>query len=79
MCVAGACSGVSKEPHIKLAFLTEATWQFGRRKCAEGGENLTEQQQREIEAQILEFYGKQRVEGSKILDKAGIIPGRGGG
>jgi hypothetical protein len=77
-CVAGACGGVLKEPHIKLAFLAEATWQFGRRKCAEGGENLTEQQIREIEAQILEFYGKQRVEGSKILDKAGIIPGRGG-
>jgi hypothetical protein len=78
MCVAGACGGVLKEPHIKLAFLAEATWQFGRRKCAEAGENLTDQQIGEIEAQILEFYGKQRVEGSKILDKAGIVPGKGG-
>jgi hypothetical protein len=77
MSVAGACGGVLKEPHIKLAFLAEATWQFARRKCAEAGENLTEQQVQEIEAQILEFYGKQKVEGSKILDKAGIIPGRG--
>jgi hypothetical protein len=78
MCVAGACCGVLKEPHIKLAFLGEATWQFARRKCAEGGENLTERQIQEIEAQVLEFYQKQKVEGSKILDKAGIIPGRGG-
>jgi hypothetical protein len=78
MCVAGACGGCLKEPHIKLAFLAEATWQFARRKCAEGGKNLTKQQIRDIEAQVLEFYGRQKVEGSKILDKAGIIPGRGG-
>jgi hypothetical protein len=37
---------------------------------------LTQQQIQEIEARILEYFGRQKVEGSKILDKAGIIPGR---
>jgi hypothetical protein len=32
----------------------------------------------EIEAQVMEFFGKQKVEAGKILDKVGITPGRGG-
>jgi hypothetical protein len=39
---------------------------------------LTDQQVLEIEAQVMEYFGKQRVEAGKILNKAGIIPGRGG-
>lgn len=77
MCVAGAAAGVLKEPHIKLAFLGEGLWQYTRRKCAEAGENLTERQIQEIEAQVIEFYGRQKAEGAKILDKAETIPGRG--
>jgi hypothetical protein len=43
MCVAGATSDVLKVPHIKLAYLGDAIWEFTRRKCAEGGEHLTKQ------------------------------------
>lgn len=78
MAVAGATSEVLKAPHIKLAFLGEGVWEYGRRKCAEAGENLTEEQLMQIEAQIMEFYGKQKVEAGKILDKAGLT-GRGTG
>jgi hypothetical protein len=78
MCVAGATSDILKVPHIKLAYLGDAVWEFTRRKCTEGGEHLMEEQILEIEAQVMEYFGKQRVEAGKILDKAGIIPGRGG-
>jgi hypothetical protein len=78
MCVAGATGDVLKVPHIKLSYLADAIWEFTRRKCAEGGEHLTDQQILEIEAQVMEFFGKQKVEAGKILDKVGITPGRGG-
>jgi hypothetical protein len=76
MAVAGAVGDVLKVPHIKLSYLAEGVWEFTRRKCAEAGEHLTDQQIVEIEAQVLEYFGKQRVEAEKILDKAGLI-GRG--
>jgi hypothetical protein len=74
----GAASGeVIKADHIKLAFLADGIFEFTRRKCTELGENLTNEQIRDLEAQVLEFYGKQKVGAAKILDEAGIIPGRG--
>jgi hypothetical protein len=63
--------------HVKLAFLAEAIWEFTKRKCAEAGENLTKKQIMDIEAQTLEFYGKQRVEAKKFLEKAKINTGKG--
>jgi hypothetical protein len=63
--------------HVKLAFLAEAIWEFTKRKCAEAGENLSEKQIMEIEAQTLEFYGKQRVEAKKFLEKARLNTGKG--
>lgn len=63
--------------HVKLAFLAEAIWEFTKRKCAEAGENLTDKQIMEIEAQTLEFYGKQRVEAKKFLEKARLSTGKG--
>jgi hypothetical protein len=77
MAVAGATSDILKVPHIKLSYLGDAVWEFTRRKCAEGGENLTDQQVVEIEAQVMEYFGKQKVEAAKVMDKAGINPGRG--
>lgn len=77
MAVAGVVGDVLKVPHIKLSYLADAIWEFTRRKCAEGGEHLTDQQILEIEAQVLEYFGKQRVEAGKILDKAGLTA-RGG-
>jgi hypothetical protein len=76
MAVAGAVGDVLKVPHIELLYLAEGVWEFTRRKCAEAGEHLTDQQILEIEAQVLEYFEKQRVEAGKILDKAGLI-GRG--
>jgi hypothetical protein len=76
MAVAGATGDILKVPHIKLSYLAEALWEFTRRKCAEGGEHLSDQHILEIEAQVLEQFGKQRVEAGKILDKAGLS-GRG--
>jgi hypothetical protein len=43
--------------------------EFTERKCAESGKHLTDQQVLEIEAQVMEYFGKQRVEAGKILDK----------
>jgi hypothetical protein len=77
MAVAGAAGDVLKVPHIKLSYLADAIWEYTRRQCAEGGEHLTDQQILEIEAKVMEFFGKQRVEAGKILDKASITPGRG--
>jgi hypothetical protein len=62
--------------NVKLAFLAEAIWEFTKRKCDEAGENLTEKQIMEIEAQTLEFYGKQRVEAKKFLEKARLNTGK---
>jgi hypothetical protein len=78
MCVAGATGDVLKVPHIKLSYLADAIWEYTRRKCAEGGKHLTEEQILKIEAQVMEFFGKQKVEAGKILDKAGLTGGRGG-
>jgi hypothetical protein len=75
--VAGASGNVLIADNVKLAFLKDAIWEFTKRKCAEGGEVLTEKQIRDIEAQTMEFYGKQRVEAKKILEKARITPGKG--
>jgi hypothetical protein len=78
MALAGATSDIIKVPHIKLSYLGDAIWEFTWRKCAKGGEHLTDQQVLEIEARVMEYFGKQRIEAGKILDKAGITPGRGG-
>jgi hypothetical protein len=76
MTVAGASGNVLISDNVKLAFLKEAIWEFTKRKCAEAGEVLTERQIRDVEAQTLEFYGKQRVEAKKLLEKARINPGK---
>jgi hypothetical protein len=62
MCVARATWDILKVPHIKLSYLADAIWEFTRRKCAEAGEHLTDQQVLEIEAKVMEYFGKQRVE-----------------
>jgi hypothetical protein len=41
MAVAGVVGDVLKVPHIKLSYLADAVWEFTRRKCAEGGEHLS--------------------------------------
>jgi hypothetical protein len=74
--VAGASGNVLIADNVKLAFLKDAIWEFTRRKCAEAGEVLTQKQIRDIEAQTLEFYGKQRVEAKKIMEKARINPNK---
>jgi hypothetical protein len=76
MAVAGATGDILKVPHIKLSYLADSVWEFTWRKCAEAGKHLTDQQILEIEAQVMEYFGKQRVEAGKILDKAGLS-GRG--
>jgi hypothetical protein len=78
MTVAGATGNVLKVLHIKLSYLADAIWEYTRRQCAKGGEHLTDLQILEIESRVMEFFGKQKVEAGKILDKAGITPGRGG-
>lgn len=74
--VAGASGNVLIADNVKLAFLKDAIWEFTRRKCGEGGEVLTQKQIQGIEAQTLEFYGKQRVEAKKIMEKARINPNK---
>jgi hypothetical protein len=74
--VAGTSGNVLIADHVKLAFLAEAIWEFTKRKCAVG-KVLTEKQAMEIEAQTLEFYGNQRVEVKRFLEKAGLTKGRG--
>jgi hypothetical protein len=76
MAVAGATGDILKVPHIKLSYLADFVWEFTRRKCAERGEHQTDMQVLEIESQVMEYFGKQRVEAGKILDKAGLT-GRG--
>jgi hypothetical protein len=75
--VSGAAGNVLIADNVKLAFLNEALWEFTKRKCAEAGEDLTDRQVRDIEAQTMEFYGKQRVEAKKIMEKARINPNQG--
>jgi hypothetical protein len=75
--VSGAAGNVLIAENVKLAFLKEVLWEFTKRKCAEGGEMLTEKQIWDIEGQMMEFYGRQRVEAKKIMDKARIVPNQG--
>jgi hypothetical protein len=77
MCVSSTCGNVLIADHVKLAFLAEAIWAFTKRKCAEAGEVLTEKQIQEIEAQTVEFYGRQRVEAKRFMEKAGLNKGKG--
>jgi hypothetical protein len=58
-----------KNVDIKLSYIADAEWEYGRRLCAEGGENLTDAQVLEIEAKILEFHAKQMVDAKKAKDK----------
>jgi hypothetical protein len=77
--VSGAAGNVLIADNVKLAFLKDAIWEFTKRKCAEGGEVLTEKQIRDIEARARPWnsMGKQRVEAKKILEKARINPAQG--
>jgi hypothetical protein len=59
------------------AGLKDAISEFTRRKCAKGGEVLIKRQIRDIEAQTMEFYGRQRVEVKKIMEKVTITPNKG--
>jgi hypothetical protein len=70
--VSRAAGNVLIGDSVKLAFLKEALWELTKRKCAETGEVLTDRQVRDIEAQTMEFYGKQRMEAKKIMEKARI-------
>jgi hypothetical protein len=76
MALTGGCMQVIKNIDIKLSYIADAEWEFGRRLCAEGGENLTDEQVLEIEARILEFHAKQMVEARKVKDKM-TIAGKG--
>jgi hypothetical protein len=75
--VAGASEDMLIADNVKLAFLKDAILEFTRRMCAEGGKVLTERQIQEIKAETMEFYGKQRVEAKKIMEKARITPNKG--
>jgi hypothetical protein len=66
---------VIKNIDIKLTYIADAEWEYGRRLCAEGGENLTDEQALEIEAKILEFHANQVVEARKVKDKMKIAGG----
>lgn len=72
MALTGGCMQVIKNIDIKLTYIADAEWEYGRRLCAEGGENLTDAQVLEIEAKILEFHAKEMVEAKKAKDKMRI-------
>jgi hypothetical protein len=61
MALTGACMVVIKNVDIKVSYLADAEWEYGRRLCAEKGEDLTDDQVLEIEAKVLEFHAKQMV------------------
>lgn len=69
MALTGNCMQIIKNVDIKLSYIADAEWEYGRRLCAEGGENLTDAQVLDIEAKILEFHAKQMVEAKKAKDK----------
>lgn len=75
MALTGGCMQVIKNIDIKLSYIADAEWEFVRRLCAEGGENLTNEQVLEIEARVLKFHAKQMVEARKVKDKM-MIAGR---
>jgi hypothetical protein len=75
MALTGGCMQVIKNVDIKLSYIADAEWEYGRRLCAEGGEHLSDAQVLEIEAKILKFHAKQMVEAKKAKDKMRI--GRG--
>jgi hypothetical protein len=77
MCVSSKCGNVLIADQVKLAFLAEAIWEFIKRKYAEAGEVLTEKKIQEIKAQTVEFYGRQRVEAKRFLEKTGLGKGKG--
>lgn len=77
MLLTGGCMQVIKNIDIKLSYIADAEWEYGRRLCAEGGENLTDKQVLEIEAKILEFHAKQVVEAKKAKAKMKIAGGGG--
>jgi hypothetical protein len=72
MALTGGCMQVIKNVDIKLSYIADAEWEYGRRLCAEGGEHLSDAQVLEIEAKILEFHAKQVVEAKKANDKMRI-------
>jgi hypothetical protein len=72
MALTGGCMQVIKNVDIKLSYIADAEWEYGRRLCAEGGEHLSDAQVLEIEAKILEFHAKQMVEAKKAKDKMRI-------
>lgn len=69
MALTGGCMQVIKNVDVKLSYIADAEWEYGRRLCAEGGENLTDAQILKIEAKILEFHARQMVEAKKAKDK----------
>jgi hypothetical protein len=75
MALTRGCMQVIKNIDIKLTYIADAEWEYGRRLCAEGGENLLDEQVLEIEAKILEFHAKQMVEAKKVKDKMKIAGG----
>jgi hypothetical protein len=58
LALTGGCMMVIKNVDIKVIYLADAEFQYARRLCAEGGENLTDAQVLEIEAKVLDFHGR---------------------
>lgn len=66
------CLGtILKAIDMGFTFLAEATFTFARQKCEDGGRDLTEKQMARIDAEIWEFWRKQRTEGEKMKAKGG--------
>jgi hypothetical protein len=58
MALTGACMVVIKNVDINVSYLADAEWEYGRRLCSEGGEDLTKEHVLKIEAKVLEFHAK---------------------
>ena len=67
------CLGtILKALNMAYAFLAEATFTFARQKCEDAGRELSDKKAARIDAEIWEFYRKQRAEGEKMSAKSGV-------
>lgn len=66
------CLGtILKALNMSYTFLAEATFTFARQRCEDMGRELSERKSARIEAEIWEFFRKQRMEGEKMSAKSG--------
>ena len=66
-----ALSTVIKSIHMNLTFLADALFRFARQRCEDYGRELSTKEQQKIDAEVWDFYQKQRTDGEKLLAKGG--------